>query len=137
MLICGKYVHEFETICVQIGNTTTMYLSNIILGLGTYFFSFNTLYNKKRAMRHIMRNPRELKVRNYALRMVELIEYLAIFSDAQESEEIRETELNEIIFHTTPNGWISQCEMHGFYFEAVTFKKNINIFGNIEIAENI
>ena len=94
MLICGKYVHEFETICVQIGNTTTMYLSHIILGLGTYFFSFNTLYNKKRAMRHITRNPRELKVRNYALRMVELIEYLAIFSDAQEREKIRETELN-------------------------------------------
>ena len=71
-LLCGKELREFETLCIQIGNMTTTHLNQILLGLGTYFFTSNDLFRQNRAMRHGIRKPRELKVRHYAARMIEL-----------------------------------------------------------------
>ena len=44
------------------------------------------------------------------------------------SEEIGKEELNEIILNIIPNGWISQDYVQDFDFEAVSFKKYINMF---------
>ena len=35
------------------------------------------------------------------------------------------------------NGWSRQGYMQDFYFEVITFKKAIKMFGPMEIAENI
>ena len=36
-----------------------------------------------------------------------------------------------------PNGWIRKDYVQGFGFEAVHFKKSINMFERMEISENI
>ena len=75
-LLCGETLHQFDTLCDQVGSTTTTHLNRIILGLGTYFFLVNALSRQKRAMRRGTRKPYELKVRCYAALMIDINEYL-------------------------------------------------------------
>ena len=51
--------------------------------------------------------------------------------------KIEDTELDKNILHLNPNGWDRQAYVKGFDFEAVTFKKYINIIECMEIDENI
>ena len=60
------------------------------------------------------RNPHKLKVIHYLAHMVELNDYLAIFTRSKESDKLRETELNGIILHITPNGCNRQDYGHFF-----------------------
>ena len=60
-----------------------------------------------------MRNLRELKVRNYAARMTDINEYLAIL---QVPTKI------EILPHIMPICWINQVFVHGFDFKPVLLK---------------
>ena len=76
---------------------------------------------KKKVMRRGMSNPHELWVRRYAARLIDLNEYLFAFPGAKASDKIGETELNEILLISIPNGWSKQAYMQGFYYEAITF----------------
>ena len=87
-------------------------------------------------MFHGTRNPCKLKVGCYAACVIKLNEYLAIFTGSKASNKIRETELNKIPLHSMPIGWSRQVYVQGFYFEAVVFKHNINMFEHMEIFEN-
>ena len=39
----GEALREFETLCVHIGNMTTLHLNRILLGLGIYIFPINSV----------------------------------------------------------------------------------------------
>ena len=59
--------------------------------------------------------------------MIELNEYLSIFTWERAIGKIIETYLNEIIFHIITNSWIGYDYVQGFDFEAVTFNQSINM----------
>ena len=83
MLLCGEVLRQLDTFSVEFGSTTTTYLNQITLGLGTYFPTIDTLSKQKRAMRCVMRKPRRSKVRCYAARMICLNEYLTDLKGAK------------------------------------------------------
>ena len=83
MLLCGEVLRQLDTFSVELGSTTTTYLNQITLGLGTYFPTIDTLSKQKRAMRCVMRKPRRSKVRCYAARMICLNEYLTDLKGAK------------------------------------------------------
>ena len=60
--------------------------------------------------------------------MRKLNEYLSDFLGATASENIGETELNEILLNGVPNGWSNQVYVQGFDCEYKTFFKAFNIF---------
>ena len=47
------------------------------------------------------------------------------------------TELNEILSNIIPNSCSKQAYVQGFYFETISFKKAVNMFESMEIAESI
>ena len=53
------------------------------------------------------------------------------------TDKIRVTELNEIFLNSIPNIWSKQSYVKGFDCEPITFKKSVNIFERMEIAEYI
>ena len=61
-------------------------------------FPVNALSKQKRAMRRGMRNLCGPKTRYYAACIIDLNDYLDIFHGAKASDNICETELNEIFF---------------------------------------
>ena len=78
-LLNGEALHEFKTLCANIGHTTSAHLEQILLLLGTHLFTINAFSKQKRAMRHRTRKTCELKARRYAENMAKLNEYLSIF----------------------------------------------------------
>ena len=77
-LLRGELLRQFNTLCVQVGSTTTAHINQFILSLGTFFFLVNELYYLK-ALQRGMRNPRRLKVKIVASNLIGLNEYLDAF----------------------------------------------------------
>ena len=48
-----------------------------------------------------------------------------------------EAKFNELLLHSIPKSWGKKDFLQGFYFEAVTFKKEINMFERLDIVEYI
>ena len=87
-MLHGESLSNFDTLCAQIGHTTSAHLKQILLGLGTYLFPIKTLSKQNRAMWSIMRRLNELKVRHYADRMTEPHDQLDIFMAYKSNEKL-------------------------------------------------
>ena len=53
------------------------------------------------------------------------------------TDKISITKLNEILVNSVPNIWYKRAYLQGFYCESITFKKSVNMFERMEIAESI
>ena len=53
------------------------------------------------------------------------------------TDKIGVTEINEILLNSIPNIWYKQAYVQGFDCESITFKKYVNMFDYVEIAESI
>ena len=62
---------------------------------------------------------RSLKVRNYAVRLIDMNKYLDYFPGATLSDKIEVTELNEILLKIMPNSWSKQAYFQGFDCEYI------------------
>ena len=81
--------------------------------------------------------PHSIRVRRYAVRLIDMNEYLASLRGETLSDKIGVTELNEIILNIMTNSWSKQAYVQGFDCEYTLFKKAANIFEHLEIAEYI
>ena len=88
-------------------------------------------------MRHGRKKTRSLRVRRYAARLIDLNEYLESFPGATLANKISETELNEIILNSIPNSWYKQAYAQGFDCKSISFRKYVNMFERMKIAESI
>ena len=68
-----------------------------------------------------MRNLCGLKVRHYTARLIDIIEYLALFSGEELIEKIGVTELKAFFLNSMPNSWIKQAYVQGVDSGYVTF----------------
>ena len=73
-------------------------------------------------MRCGINKPRELKVRCYTARVIDINDYLDVFPGAKVCDKIGDTEINEIILNGMPNGWSKKSYVHIFYCKTITFK---------------
>ena len=80
---------------------------------------------------------RSLKVRRYAVRLVDFNEYMASFPWDTMAGKIVATELNEIILNSLPNIWYKQAYLQGFDCESISFRNAVNLFDRMVIVEKI
>ena len=66
-------------------------------------------------MTRCMKKTRSLKVRRYAVNLINLDEYLVSFPGATMADKIGITELNETFLNSMPNSWSKQAYVQGFY----------------------
>ena len=79
MLVHGEELRHLDAFSAEVRSTASEHLIYIIFGLGTYFSPVNTMPKQNRAMRHVMRKSRSLKLRHYDAHMVDLNDHLAVF----------------------------------------------------------
>ena len=60
-----------------------------------------------------------------------------MFTGLDATNKIYKVKHNEVLLHIILNGWDKQKFLQGFYFEALSFKKVLNMFERIDIAESI
>ena len=87
-------------------------------------------------MRRGTRKPHKLKVKRYASSLTDMNRNLATFYGAKLTDKLYMTELNEIFLNSMPKNWSNQAYMQGFDCGFITFKKAVDIFESMEIAES-
>ena len=65
-------------------------------------------------MRRVMRNPRGVKLRQFAARLQELNNILPKFLGSEKYRKMPQGELNKILFHDVTHRWADQAMMLGF-----------------------
>ena len=74
-------------------------------------------------MRRYTKNPRRLKSRRYAARLIDFNEYLASFPGGTMADKIVVTELNEISSNIIPNSWSKQVYVQGLVVRLFLLKR--------------
>ena len=97
MLVRVEALRQLDMLSAEVGNTTSENLKSIILDLGTYLPPVNSLSKQIRSMRHGTRKTHGLKAIHYNDRMIDLNGYLGVFPRKNTSDNICDTELNEIL----------------------------------------
>ena len=69
--------------------------------------------------------------------LIDLNDYLAYFPREPFNYKIGVTELKKILLDSMHNSCYRQAYVQGFDYEYITFKKNVNMFERMEIAESI
>ena len=96
MLVRGEELHQFYLIYSDMENKNTYLTVDYILkGLAWYFpceFSLKKVCNAP-----LYKKPRNLKMRCYAARSIDLNDYLVSFTGEIMADKIGVTEINEII----------------------------------------
>ena len=90
-LLCGEALHEFDTLCVQIENTTTTHLNWILLGFGAYFLLLFSIFlhapmtcaQQGGGVPHPAQRPK----RHQTLSLIQLISLCCIFSSVVPFQE--------------------------------------------------
>ena len=87
-LVRREALYKFDLLSDDVENIETLNVYYYIKGLALYFSPVNSLSKKKRAMRHGMKKTDSPKVIRYAVRLIDLHEYLASFLGATLSDNI-------------------------------------------------
>ena len=88
-------------------------------------------------MWYMMRNPRNLKLRQFGAWNQDLNKYLPQFTKSDDSKNIPKEDLSEILLHVTPNGRDKQETMIGFNFGSEYFHDALEFSEPTEMAEVI
>ena len=80
-MVHGKELRQFDALYAEVEIASPENLSSILLGLGKHFFPVNALSKQKHTMRRGMIKPHVLKVRRYTNCLIEINEYLTVFSE--------------------------------------------------------
>ena len=85
---------QFDSLPADAEGANPLNVETIILGLGSYLFPVNSMSKQKHTIPCGMRNLCDLKVRQYADRLIDLNEYLASLPRETLTEKVGVTELN-------------------------------------------
>ena len=109
----------------------------IILRVSVVFFSYE--FDFKTKARDVPQNekPCSIKLRCYAACLIGLNECLDSSPGATLADNIDKNKLNNIILNRMSNRSFKQAYVQGFDCEYISFKKYVNMFEHMEIAESI
>ena len=93
-----------------------------------HIFPTHAYREQKRYLRRHLKKPKDMKVRKFATRIVELNSCFAHFPSAtgENWESLHEDEVIEIIYHSLPSSWRKQIILQGFYFVEQTIDSMVN-----------
>ena len=120
------------------GNKESDTFKLCIRSLITHIFPLRALRIQKRYMRLYMRKPREMKMREYRNRVVELKNYLARFpSNFSDDQKIEDEELVDILEFGTPNKWQYEMVCMGFDSATTTSQELVEFCERLEFTEEL
>ena len=93
-LVHGEALRQFDSLSADVESEETLNVDYIIRGLAHYPPPVNSMSKQKRVMHLGMKKPRSLTIRRYAVRLIDLNEYLASFPGATLTDKIGVTKLN-------------------------------------------
>jgi hypothetical protein len=137
-LFDGEALTAFNNASTTIGAETIQHLDEVLKKVAGSVFPLRSYANQKQAMRRFMRKPRELKIREYVERILELNEYLVYFptKDGEaEATKLPNEEILDILVFGIPNAWQKKMVELGFDSLSHTPNEFIEICERISFGE--
>ena len=109
-----------------------------VQALTSHIFPQRALRMQKRYMRRYMRKPRDMKMRVYRNRVVELNNYLEQFPTAfNAAQKIDDDEIVDILEFGTPNKWQSEQFHLGFDSAVAKSQELLEFYEHLELDEDL
>ena len=134
----GDAYTYFNQYFMTVGNEDDVTFILSIQALTSHIFPQRALRMQKRYMRRYMRKPRDMKMRVYRNRVVELNNYLkripTVFNATQ---KIDEDEIVDILEFGTPNKWQSEMVHLGFDSAVANSQELVEFCEHLEFDEDL
>jgi hypothetical protein len=136
----GDALAHFEQACASAGSPagseTDATFQQCLNSLTTHVFPQRALRIQKRYMRRYMRKPREMKMRHFRSRVVEMNNYLARFpAKFNESQKLDDEELMDLLEFAIPNGWQREMVLQGFDASKASIQELVEFCERLEFYE--
>ena len=113
-LLQGDSLAAFNRAATQHGTETVAHFEDTLKSLKAHVFPRKALANQKRYMRRFLRKPRDLSVREFTTRLVEINEMLNEFPPGANDQKLPDDELMDIAEYAVPATWQRTMLMHNF-----------------------
>ena len=134
----GDALTHFNQYFLTAGNEENDTFDLAVRSLITHIFPLRALRIQKRYMRRYMRKPRDMKMRTYRNRVVELNNYLARFpSNFNDAQKIDDEEIVDILEFGTPNKWQYEMVCMGFDSATATSQELVEFCERLEFTEDL
>ena len=134
-LLQGDALAAFNRAATQHGTETVEHFELSVNSLKQHVFPRKALNNQKRYMRRFLRKPRDMTVREFITRLVEINEMLAEFPPGAQEQKLPTDELMDIAEYAVPATWQRTMMMHNFDPTIHTPQDFIEFCERIEFAE--
>ena len=134
-LLQGDALAAFNRAATTNGTETVEHFDSTIASLKAHVFPRKALTNQKRYMRRFLRKPRDMPVREFIMRLVEINEMLNEFPPGTAGQKLPSDELMDIAEYAVPSTWQRTMLMHNFDPTIHTPQDFIEFCERIEFAE--
>jgi hypothetical protein len=132
----GDALAHFTQAAISAGAETADNYVLCVRSLTTHVFPQRALRIQKRYMRRYMRKPRDMRMRVFRSRVVELNNYLDRFPAGFEDQKLDDEEVLDILEFATPNGWQREMVRQGFDASQATDQDLVEFCERLEFYEN-
>jgi hypothetical protein len=138
-LFIGEALTSFNNACNAIGAETVQNLDAVLMQVAGSVFPLRAYAIQKQAMRRFMRKPREMSIREYVDRILELNDYLVYFPTKigeADATKLPDEEIMDILVFGIPNTWQKRMVELGFDSSSHTPNEFIEMCERISFGES-
>lgn len=134
--LTGDALAAFDRAAQKNGEESNENFESSLKDLIRYVFPRKSLATQKRYMRHFLRKKRDIRVREFMTRLIEINEYLAMFPEEfSASQKLPEDEIMDIAEFAVPASWQNIIVLHGFNPVESTTTEFVEFCERIEFSE--
>ena len=134
-LLQGDALAAFNNAASETGAETVVNFRLCLQKLKTHVFPKKPLMTQKTFMRRFLKKPRDMKVREFMTRLIEMNEYLADFPPFEPNQKLSHEDLMDIAEYAMPATWLRNMHMHGFDATSHTSSEFVEFNERIELYE--
>jgi hypothetical protein len=136
-LMEGAALSKFDESALLQGAETLVHYEEVMKDITNYVFPTRALQIQKRYMRRHMRKAPFMKMKDYMARVEELNNYLSMFPDYNNGDELHEDELLDIYEYGIPKTWSKQFLLQNWDPQHHTKQEFREFCERLETAEDI
>ena len=128
---------QFDTKADELGNELTANFKLVMRAVTESVMPLCAVQTQKRYMRRLLHKPKDMIIRAYYARYLELNKYLPQFPLFNNSQKISEDKIKKHAEFAIPNLWQRQMTMHGFHMIDHSINEFIEFCERLEVSEDI
>ena len=137
-LLEGEPLSAFNAKASEVGTETVLHFKDCMDAVTQMVFPQRALQRQRRYMRRNLRKPRDVTIRNFRTRLLELNSYLTEFpGTGGDAQKLDDDDLKELMEFAIPNTWQKAMVLQGFNPVDKTIDDFVEFCERLEFAEQM